>query len=219
MVENEELINTNVPPNYLWVEGSDDKHVCIHLIQHYNIPEEAIKIEDKEGIEKLLKGLEVQLTINRKARSGIIVDADMDILARWRSLRNILSRAGYNVPVRPEPNGTILRKEERPTVGLWLMPDNINSGMIEGFFRFLVPIDDSLWPLAEETIKQVVAIDQRFPEPQTAKALTHTWLAWQEDPRTFMGQAITNRYVNADAPRAQQLITWMRQLFDIQPTK
>lgn len=219
MTENEELIATNTAQNYLWVEGSDDKHICIHLIQYHNIPEQTIKIVDKEGIEKLLKGLEVQLTVNKKARLGIIVDADMNLSARWQSLRNVLSRVGYKVPARPEPYGTILRKEGRPTVGLWLMPDNVNSGMVEDFFRFLVPLDDSLWPLAEETIKRVIAIDRRFPEAQTGKALTHTWLAWQEDPRTFMGQAITNQYVNANAPQAQQLIHWMRQLFDIPPAK
>ncbi len=44
----------------------------------------------------------------------------------------------------------------------------------------------------------------------------HTWLAWQEEPGSPLGQAITKRYLDADAPRAQQLMDWVRRLFDLE---
>lgn len=47
------------------------------------------------------------------------------------------------------------------------------------------------------------------------KAYLHTWLAWQEEPGKPMGQAITKKYVDAQAPHAQLLISWLRQLFEL----
>ena len=48
------------------------------------------------------------------------------------------------------------------------------------------------------------------------KAQLHTWLAWQEQPGTPLGLAITNRYLDANAPHAQKLMDWIRQLFDLE---
>ena len=48
------------------------------------------------------------------------------------------------------------------------------------------------------------------------KAHVHTWLAWQKEPGKPMGQAITKRYLDANAPHAQQLIVWIRKLFGLE---
>lgn len=53
------------------------------------------------------------------------------------------------------------------------------------------------------------------PVAHQPKAHIHTWLAWQEEPGTPMGLAITKRYLNADAPYVQQLMDWISRLFDI----
>ncbi|GAC1468243.1 MAG: hypothetical protein PVS3B1_23760 [Ktedonobacteraceae bacterium] len=44
----------------------------------------------------------------------------------------------------------------------------------------------------------------------------HTWLAWQEEPGTPMGQAITKRYVDASSPHALPLISWFRRVFGLE---
>ena len=43
-------------------------------------------------------------------------------------------------PQNPQPKGTIITdfEEELPTVGIWLMPNNQKTGMLEDFIRFLV---------------------------------------------------------------------------------
>lgn len=78
-----------------------------------------------------------------------------------------------------------------------------------------MPEDDTLWPLAEDVVRKVIATDRKFRLSYTSKALLHTWLAWQEEPGGPMGQAITKRYLNANAPYAQELMSWIRQLFEI----
>ncbi|HEU5370317.1 MAG TPA: DUF3226 domain-containing protein, partial [Ktedonobacterales bacterium] len=109
----------------------------------------------------------------------------------------------------------IIKQADQPTVGVWLMPDNTLSGMLEDFASFLIPSDDVLWPLAGDVVQQVVIKKRLFPESHLMKARIHTWLAWQEEPGTPLGLAITRRYLDAAAPHAQQLVNWIRQLFDL----
>jgi hypothetical protein len=96
------------------------------------------------------------------------------------------------------------------------MPDNRVPGMMEDFISFLVPSGDLLWPLAVDVLQRVIETNRRFPPTHKPKALIHTWLAWQRKPGTPTGRAITNRYLDANAPHAQQLMDWIRQLFDLE---
>ncbi|HLQ28076.1 MAG TPA: DUF3226 domain-containing protein [Ktedonobacteraceae bacterium] len=201
--------------NYVLVEGPDDAQVFYHLLRYYGL-DTHITIQQKAGIDTLLEALEVELKRRAETRLGIVVDADTDIANRWQSLRDRLIEAGYSaVPLRPAPGGTILKQEGRPMVGLWLMPDNTISGRLEDFMSLLIPAGDILWPMAQDSVQQVIIKDRRFPQTQAMKANMHTWLAWQEEPGKPMGQAITKRYLDAAAPHAQQLVEWIRRLFDL----
>ncbi len=96
------------------------------------------------------------------------------------------------------------------------MPDNVNKGMLEDFVRLLLRHGDVLWPIAEETIVKVIETERRFRESYKSKAVLYTWLAWQEEPGKPIGQAITANYLDANASSAQQLIRWIRKLFDLE---
>jgi Protein of unknown function (DUF3226) len=230
MLSEKLLLRESELQNYLLVEGSDDAHVFKSLLEYFQIPYEfrgqpeynrppkgLVKIIDKEGIDILLDTLEVELIANKEGRFGIVVDADTDLAARWQSVRNRLIDSGYStIPEAPYPQGTIVKENERPVVGIWLMPDNEFSGMVEDFISFLVPSGDLLWPLAVDVLVKVIEKDLRFSLAHKSKALVHTWLAWQKKPGTPTGRAITNHYLDANAPHAQQLMTWIRQLFDLE---
>jgi hypothetical protein len=216
MLSEKSLIRESEPQNFLLVEGKDDEHVFYSLLKHHQIPKR-FEIKNKESINKLLDSLEVELLSSDLRRLGIVVDADTDVAARWQALRDRLIKSGYNaVPVTPNLKGTIIKEEELPIVGIWLMPDNTIPGMLENFVSFLVPPDDSLWPMAEDVLQKVIEKDCRFRDTYQMKARLHTWLAWQEQPGTPLGLAITNRYLDANAPHAQQLMDWIRQLFDLE---
>ena len=94
------------------------------------------------------------------------------------------------------------------------MPDNNQNGILEDFIAFLVPDSDVHWVRAESCINRIPLAESRFPPERRSKALIHTWLAWQEQPGRPLGQAITARYLDAEAPHAQQLIVWIRRLLD-----
>jgi len=202
---------------YLLVEGKDDEHVFYHLLKHHQIPE-CFEIKNKEGIDNLLDTLPTELKRSNLERLGIVVDANTDVAVRWTNLRSILASAGHgDVPANPDPSGTIvvLEQPERTlTVGIWFMPNNTLPGMLEDFVAFLVPPDDPLWGYAEDCLRGISEQHRRFPAAHQPKAHIHTWLAWQEEPGTPMGLAITKHYLNADTPHAHQLMNWIRRLFD-----
>ena len=198
----------------LVVEGSDDMHVFWSLLKHYKVPE-TFKVREKGGVEALLESLDVELDEPGLKQLGIVVDADSDFQGRWNALRNKLTNYGYKtVPSKPDVNGTILVEDGLPTVGIWLMPENTLPGMLEDFLHFLVPSGDDLWTLVEEVIQDVESReDCRFLLKHRSKAKIHTWLAWQGEPGKPLGQAITARYLDANAEHAQKLIAWLSNLF------
>ncbi len=183
---NDNLVRGDKYENYLLVEGSDDKHVFRHLLDHYHIPQqfkikdEHFEIKDHEGIDNLLnlKTLRTYLKIvDEPRRFGIVVDADTDLAARWQTLSDILKNSGYSIiPITPKPEGTILREDGRPVVGIWLMPDNKVPGMLEDFASFLRPKDDLLWPIANDVVQKVKVVqeDRRFRDTHESKARIHT---------------------------------------------
>lgn len=199
----------------LLVEGKDDKHVFYALLNHHGIPR-TILIKDKQGIDNLLDTLEVELLASELKQLGVVVDADVDLNARWQSLTAILRNSGYTkIPTSPDTEGTIIVEDDRPVVGIWIMPDNSVPGMLENFVKFLVPQNDRLWDRVILCIDSIPEAERLFRTQHLIKAQLHTWLAWQQEPGSPLGLSITKRYLEADALHAQQLMGWIRRLFSI----
>jgi len=198
----------------LWVEGKDDIHVIYSLVHHFAVPE-SFKVEEKKGLTVLLEAFEVAL-LNPAAIAvlGVVVDADTNPVGRWQSLSNILATVGYtNLPATPAPFGTIITEANLAKVGIWLMPDNTSEGMLENFVASLVvdPETDPLWLLSEKCLQEALSISPDIPP---TKGRLHTYLAWQNDPGTPLGQAITKKYFDPTKPEAQGFINWLNQLFN-----
>ena len=200
----------------LLVEGNDDQHVLWAICQQFNI-DESFDIIDSEGVSTLISNITVRAKQRDIRTLGILVDADTDLNKRWAQIANELKGMNYSVPKVPNTLGTLIPSPapNRPQVGIWLMPNNQLPGMIEDFIRFLVPENEESLALAEETITilEERSLQQYIPNHR-AKALIHTWLAWQEDPGTPLGQAITKRYLTTDTALASQLVQWLNSLFN-----
>ncbi len=176
----------------LLVEGKDDEHVLYAILAYHDFKPE-FKIQEAKGIETLLEELPVRVRLLRRLdRLGIVVDADLDIAARWNGLKRILADAGYTgLPEIPDPSGTVVGHVDGTRVGLWLMPDNVLPGMLEDYVAFLIPEGDTLIGRAKHCLDEIPVAERRFIENHYTKALIHTWLAWQDDPGTPLGLAIT----------------------------
>ncbi|MBI2421869.1 MAG: hypothetical protein HYV27_03485 [Candidatus Hydrogenedentes bacterium] len=148
---------------------------------------------------------------------GVVVDADADLAARWRSIHAILIQAGYqgvqNVPqtngtILPAPKGTLL-----PKLGVWIMPDNQVNGILEDFLRFLVPSNSELFRYVENCVDRIPSEQQFFKIADKPKAIIHTWLAWQEVPGIPFGFAITKKFLDPRVPEARTLAAWLKALY------
>jgi hypothetical protein len=198
-------------PFRLLVEGSDDKHLIGHLLAQHGVSLTRDEIQECDGIETLLNEKLPVLLKSSYTSIGIVVDADLDVQSRWQSIRDRLRQSGYEVPTTPPPNGLIVTDRE-PAVGVWVMPDNVLPGILEDFVRRLVPPGDDLWPLVQRSVAAIPATSRRFTAAAERKAEIHTYLAWQEQPGTRMGSAITNKYFEVNTKLAITFVEWFTRL-------
>lgn len=200
-------------PGILLVEGKDDMHVILALCQKFNIPEN-FSVHDCEGIEPLLDQIGVWLKSSAVKNLGIIVDADTDIAARWQQLKEELGKLQVKLPETLDASGYIGVNEKGQKVGIWMMPNNNLNGMLEDFIQFLVPPNDALLPEARQILATLEAKEvQQYKDVHQSKALIHTWLAWQEDPGTPLGLAITKKYLTVEEENCRVLMTWISKVF------
>jgi hypothetical protein len=207
----------------LLVEGKNDQHVIWALCEQYQIPETftvELPPDKTEGVESLLAALPVLLNEKKLKTLGIVVDADQDLAARWQSIRDRLIASDYpkaDIPNSPLTEGWVYQPKDvyLKRVGVWVMPNNQLPGMLEDFVALLMPADDSLRPKAEEILREIEGEGlNRYGEIHHAKALIHTWLAWQETPGMPMGQAITARVLQRESAIAQVFADWLQRLFE-----
>lgn len=201
-------------PKKLVVEGKDDLYVIANIRDKYQL-EDNFEIIDAKGVDKVPDVLLSQIKA-KQAVVGIVIDADDKIDTRWNSLRTVLVAQDYVVPEKPDTNGTILPATGRnPKIGIWLMPDNRQEpGMLEHFVATLIPDDDLLKPQAQEILDKLEINNlNKYSAIHKSKALIHTWLAWQADPGTPMGLAITKTYLNHNTELCQRFAHWLIRLF------
>lgn len=200
----------------LMVEGQDDEHVVKNICGQHQLGTIEI-IHPYGGKGPLLEGIGVRLKESGISALGIILDADADPQGRWEAVVARLSAAGFaGLPVAPQSEGTVVEPPMGsllPRVGVWLMPDNQMSGILEDFLRFLVPQGDELMEHVEQSIENIPVAQCRFPESRKPKARMHTWLAWQEEPGKPFGQAISARYLDPHLPAANIFVAWLRRVF------
>lgn len=222
----------------LLVEGPNDAHIILNLLGANNISAEFrgyktqtfvkdnyLEIREKGGVDQVKKfdNLLANLYTEFKATQdflGIVVDANASLDSRWQSLTDRLKDAeiGYStVSENPVKEGLILEAEGfLPKLGVWVMPNNEFVGKIENFIRLLVAEEkETLWQIVEKVISEIPAEEKLFADKDIIKAQIHTFLAWQDEPGRPMGESITRRYFQIDAPDALNFVEWIRRLFEL----
>jgi hypothetical protein len=204
-------------PLKVLVEGIDDLAVVAQLRDRHQLTDN-FHIVDCKGWDKITDNLIAYINERPTVKAiGVIVDADEDLGSRWVSLKNILQKRNYNVPDNPDPNGILIPGVGiYPTIGIWIMPDNTQSGKLENFVWNLIPQDNPLKPFAERILTEIdsASIENKYSRTDRDKALIHTWLAWQREPGKPMGLAIKATFLTHDTPLAQRFIGWLNALFN-----
>jgi hypothetical protein len=196
----------------LLVEGNDDMHVIMALCQKFSVTEN-FEIIDCKGIDKLFTQIPIRLKQSGFETLGIIIDADTGIKSRWSTLQSIFSKQGISLPDEI-PNEGLILKTNSLTIGVWIMPNNDLNGMLEDFISFLIPKEDKLLPVANQTLEAIEKEKlNKYIPAHKSKALIHSWLSWQEYPGTPMGLAITKKFLTTQEEICKKLISWLTVTF------
>ncbi|MCP4695336.1 MAG: hypothetical protein GY862_00600 [Gammaproteobacteria bacterium] len=209
----------------LLVEGVEDKRVIPYLVEANGVlwgetPRQAIVyIKDYDGIDNLLSPnvISTELKASGLEIIGIMVDADESVEARWRQIRKQCLKVFPDIPEELQREGLIHSNINGLKLGIWIMPDNQMSGMLETFLAYLVPDDqvNSVWKHAESSLEKAIMSGAPCKERHLDKAKIHTWLAWQEPPGRQLHNAIMETIFEPSHPKAKPFIKWFRELYGV----
>jgi len=206
------------------VEGRDDRHALVPLLLRHGIdydtkpwPPQLPEFKETDSIEQMLQGMTTAIELSAGRAIGFVLDADSPLADRWRAVRDRLLQVNVETPDSPPPEGFVGDSPKyRARVGVWLMPDNRHDGKLETLLQTLVAEDNGLIGHATTATHTARTLGARFSEPDTIKAVLHTWLAWQEEPGCPYGTAIRARYFRHDSPAAVAFAAWFRRLFQLE---
>ena len=201
----------------LLVEGEDDSKVVGNLLYAHGL-DQTLQIKPQGGVSLLLRELPVWAKESELRRLGIVVDANSDPAPPWQSIRDTLISMGYEAPTEMKPNGIVLATEDRPAIGIWLMPSNTSPGMLEDFVLSMIANTDPLLPRARTCVGEIPPEHRRFAPQHRSKAIVHTWFAWQEEPGKPMGAGFSRRYLDSRCEPAMAFIGWIRLLLQQGPS-
>jgi hypothetical protein len=109
--------------------------------------------------------------------------------------------------------GTIIDKVgTHPKIGIWIMPNNYDQGLIEDFYLKLAPpkVISHVTKVVDEAVKKGYT---KFKKVHESKAVIHTFLSWQDEPGYPIGKSITALNFDCEKADAINFVNWLNDLF------
>ena len=125
----------------LFVEGQDEINFFGELLKYIRIPDvQIISYDGKDNLKNELKTITKIPNFSKVQLFGIVRDADNNIEGAFKSICQILKNNNYMPPDKPNTFSS-----GAPKVGIYIMPNNKDDGMLEDLC--LKTVEDS--PLIE----------------------------------------------------------------------
>jgi hypothetical protein len=99
------------------------------------------------------------------------------------------------------------------------MPNNSLKGTLEDFVCNIIEPSDVLWPKVQVDVNAIPDEHRRFRPTYLSKAMVHTWLAWQEEPGTKMGECFKKKYLDPAHANTAMFVAWARRLVTESPLR
>jgi hypothetical protein len=159
-----------------------------------------------------------QLQDGQLARIGVVVDADRvehggGFARTLQRFNEVLAEVAY----QPNPSAAAGLVFSHPDgladLGLWIMPNNLDEGMLEDWIKHCVtPSESALYQHAEKSMDAIPGAPKFQPWHRT-KAEVATWLAWQKKPGHGLYNAAQPDLINEEAPLFKALQAWLSHVF------
>jgi hypothetical protein len=212
------------PEKKLLVEGHTDKYLLAEL-RRKQTGTDALKhfaIHSCEGKDNLIQALadfgSVRSNIWKTLPTthlGIVIDADESAESTLQCVSDALGRGGLSGFPKSLSTQGIIYEVNALWVGVWIMPNNADAGMAEDLFLTFFPEEfDAQRKFAGQTLDQLEADELNLYDldRHRSKALTHTLLAWQEEPGIAMGAAVIKNYAKLPS-ETLPFVDWLSRLF------
>lgn len=110
-----------------------------------------------------------------------------------------------------------MKDNDKPVkFGVWIMLDNKTRGMLETFLAYLVPNEsETLWQYARQTVVEAQNKGANYKPTHLDKANIYTWLAWQNPLGRQLHNAVMEKILNPQHPKAQIFMKWFRDLYNL----
>jgi hypothetical protein len=169
-----------------------------------------VHIKRFDGVDDIIARFTTESKASDLESIAVVVDADDDVGSRWSKLSSLLSRMGCGgVPKEISREGVVSHIPDGPKVGIWIMPDNRSTGMVEDFAIRLIPANDPVLPLVDKFLEGIPDAIRPFSLKHKAKARIYTWLAVRKVPGRPLGQAISNKDLDYGSPDGAAFVKWM----------
>lgn len=128
------------------MEGDTDRGVIAGLMEANGVvwpdhPDSPVFIDSLGSVDEILKPgvLEVELGASGLEALGVVVDANGDANTRWIDLSEWCSSEFSDLPDEIPAQGLEAVHSGGPRFGIWIMPDNRSTGMLEDWLVRLIP--------------------------------------------------------------------------------
>lgn len=198
--------------SFLAVEGKDECNFFEALLNHLHIKD--VQCKDIGGKDKF--PLEMQNLYNQEGfrsieRFGFVRDAETGTAeSAFQSICGILGK--HNLPCPPKLNE--IKKEGSKRVGIFIMPDNFCSGMLENLC--LQSIKDE--PIAGCIDKYIHCLNSHIPDNEKTKynepkARVQAYLVARAPIVNSLGLAAQNKFWNFEHPVFENIKNFLQDLF------
>jgi len=215
------------PNSYkLLVEGAEDKRVVPELVEKHGVVWEPtrkqyyVEIEDCGGVDNILKDsfILTRFKASHLKALGVIIDADGLNDNHPTRVAELLAQCKKVIPNFDwtlGPGGIIAADQNGKRLGIWVMPDNLNPGMLENLLLTFPPTSQEGLVSYARSVTKSAKSDHGAPYAAVHehKAIIHTWLAWQNPPGRQLHQAIQENLLLPHSTLADAFVDWFRRLF------
>ena len=196
----------------LLVEGKDEKKFFKILLEKneiYNI--QIISSGGKSQFKRKLPAIKNTSGFDEITSLAVIHDADTDAQAAFKSVCSVLKNNDLNFP-----NKVSSFIPGSPNVGVFIIPDGKNPGMLESLCLSTVQsesITDCIEPFINCVRQKTSVRNTRYKFPRNVnKAKCKAFLSAMEEDIPSLGIAAEKGYWNLDSDRLTSLLDFLKKL-------
>jgi len=200
----------------LVLEGSDEWHLLRSVDERIaklfpdNTMPKSRKGENVSG-PTIAKRLSTALLSSEKGTVCVICDAESTgPQKQWDDIKEVLSNQGYpDLPDQCPPDGYLGSRDELKRVGVWIMPNNLDNGMLEDFYLSAIPANNPELLLADPFVRSIM---KPLFKDKISKATLGVWLGIQKNP-VSAGVALKRNWIEKDSGHFPPFLVWLARLF------